>query len=126
MPIYEYEAEDGRKSCEKCGPGFEVLQAPGEEPLSHCPNCGFRVRKIVSWCRAAIAERSEIDAGIERTLRDYEQRGMWNHAAEMADSHAEKTRDKAMRTRALENYKKAGYALDSLEKHDKSGFGSDK
>jgi hypothetical protein len=44
---------------------------------------------------------------------------MWSHAAELADTHAEKIKDKNLKTRALENYKKAGYDADSLAKHAK-------
>ncbi|MBP8645969.1 MAG: zinc ribbon domain-containing protein [Syntrophobacteraceae bacterium] len=45
MPVYEYEHE--AVSCE-WGQCFEVRQEIREEPLSRCPNCGGRVRKIIS------------------------------------------------------------------------------
>jgi hypothetical protein len=45
---------------------------------------------------------------------------MWSHAAELADKHSEKTNDKGLKMRALDNYKKAGYDADSLAKHVKS------
>ena len=35
------------------------------------------------------------------------------------DTHSEKTKDKGLRLRALDNYKKAGYDSDSLAKHAK-------
>ena len=44
---------------------------------------------------------------------------MWSHAAELADTHSEKTKDKGLKNRALDNYKKAGYDADSLAKHAK-------
>ena len=44
---------------------------------------------------------------------------MWSHAAELADKQSEKTKDKGLKTRAIENYKKAGYDADSLAKHAK-------
>ena len=44
---------------------------------------------------------------------------MWSHAAELADKHSEKTQDKGLKTRALENYKKAGYDTKLLDKHAK-------
>ena len=44
---------------------------------------------------------------------------MWSHAAELADTHSERTRDAGLRTRALDNYEKAGYDTRSLSKHDK-------
>jgi hypothetical protein len=40
---------------------------------------------------------------------------MLNHAAELADKHAEKTNMKKLRTRAVDNYKQAGYNTFSRE-----------
>jgi hypothetical protein len=37
----------------------------------------------------------------------------------LGDKHSEKTKNKNMKSRALENYKKAGYSVSSLEKHAK-------
>ncbi len=64
-------------------------------------------------------EKSEEHAGVENKIKDYENSGMWSHAAELADKHSEKTKDKNLKVRALENYKKAGYNADSLAKHAK-------
>jgi putative FmdB family regulatory protein len=40
MPIYEYK-------CEKCGT-FEVTQRIIEKPLSKCPSCKGKVKKLIS------------------------------------------------------------------------------
>ena len=40
MPIYEY-------ACDKCGT-FEVSQRITEKPLSRCPTCKGKVRKLIS------------------------------------------------------------------------------
>lgn len=40
MPIYEYE-------CQKCGT-FEVTQRITENPLSKCPSCKGKVKKLIS------------------------------------------------------------------------------
>jgi putative FmdB family regulatory protein len=40
MPIYEYE-------CQKCG-HFEVTQRITENPLSRCPTCKEKVKKLIS------------------------------------------------------------------------------
>lgn len=71
----------------------------------------------MSRCRAAVMEVSEEGSRTERRIRDYESSGMWSHAAELADKHAEKTKDKGLRTRALDDYRKAGYDVDALAKH---------
>jgi putative FmdB family regulatory protein len=117
MPIYEYQStETGRKCCRKCRNPFEVLQSPGEQPLKECPSCGAPVRKLISWCRAAVSEVPAEDVRVERRVREYESSGMWSHAAELADKHSEKSKDRGLKMRALDNYKKAGYDVDSLVK----------
>ena len=120
MPIYEYEALNKKAACEKCLYGFEVLQGVDDPLLTHCPHCGSRIRKVISWCRAAVIETSEEQSRIEKQITHYEKQGMWSHAAELADKRSEKTKDRQLKTRALENYQKAGYDATSLEKHVKS------
>ena len=48
-------------------------------------------------------------------LKEYEKEGKWSHAAELADKEAEKTKRKDLKTRALEDYKKAGYNFDKYD-----------
>ncbi len=120
MPIYEYEALNFNSSCKKCLHGFEFLQKITDEPLTACPDCGSRVRKIVSWCRAAVVETSDEHAQVNRKIAAYEKEGMWSHAAELADTHSEKIQDNQLKMRAIDNYEKAGYAPSTLEKHAKS------
>ena len=117
MPIYEYVATDPGKSCRHCRKAFEVLQTLSDKPLATCPECGKPVKRIISWCRSNVMETSEEHQRVESAIRDYETSGMWSHAAELADKHSEKTKDKSLRMRALDNYKKAGYDSDTLSKH---------
>ncbi len=117
MPIYEYEAADPRKACDKCRKRFEVFQALKEPPLRHCPSCGQGVRKVISWCRAAVVETSEEHTKVEKQIAEYEREGMWSHAAELADKHSVKIKDKELKIRALEDYEKAGYDAKSLESY---------
>jgi len=112
MPIYEYEPVRPEQACPECRGRFEVIQSLGEAPLTACPGCGRPVRKIVSWCRAAVSQPAEDDRRVESRVRDYEQAGQFSHAAELADKHSEKTGDKTLKSRAMDNYKKAGYDLD--------------
>jgi putative FmdB family regulatory protein len=118
MPIYEYEAAQPERSCARCATPCEVLQGLREEPLDSCPYCGSPVRKVISWGRGAVMEGGEEDALVKRVVGEYEKAGMWSHAAELADKHSEKTRDKALKTRALDNYEKAGYNTGVFEKHN--------
>jgi len=118
MPIYEYQSSgEVGKGCRTCRRPFEVLHGIREKPLANCPSCGGAVKRVISRCRAAIVEHSLENGRVERQIKDYESSGMWSHAAELADTHAEKIKDKGLRTRALDNYKKAGYDVDSLAKH---------
>lgn len=41
MPIYEY-------VCEKCDKQMEIMQKITEAPLTVCPNCKGRLRKMIS------------------------------------------------------------------------------
>jgi len=122
MPIYEYEALYPEEGCRECSVRFEVIQGMGERPLSQCPSCGQKVRKVISWCRAAIIETSEEHAHVEKRITEYEKQGMWSHAAELADKQSEKIGDKGVKMRALDNYKKAGYDTGTLDKHLKEKF----
>jgi putative FmdB family regulatory protein len=117
MPIYEYQTIRTERACPSCREPFEVIQNIDERPLKVCPSCGSPVRKIISWCRAAVTETSDEQTRVQGRIKEYEHSGMWSHAAELADKHAEKTKDMGLRTRALDNYKKAGYDVDSLAKH---------
>ena len=119
MPIYEYESISSNKACSYCKSPFEVFQGVEEMPIKICPKCGGRLKKIISCCHSAVMETSGESVRVEKRVSDYEKSGMWSHAAELADKHSEKTKDKTLRMRALDNYKKAGYDVDSLVKHAK-------
>lgn len=41
MPIYEYE-------CLSCGEVHEKIQKFSDEPMSVCPNCGGKLKKLIS------------------------------------------------------------------------------
>jgi putative FmdB family regulatory protein len=112
MPIYEYQATIPSRGCGVCREGFEYIQGVDEDPLSHCPNCGGEIRRIISWCHAAIVDSSPEHARTEQKIAEYERDGLFSHAAELADKHSHKTKDKLLKERALENYKKAGYKFD--------------
>ena len=120
MPIYEYESADQGEACEKCRVRFEWLQGISEPPLQRCPSCGKPVRKLISWCRAAVVETPAEYSRVTTQISDYEREGMWSHAAELGDTHSEKTGDTSMKMRAIDNYAKAGYDSTTLEKHAKA------
>ncbi|HDR14782.1 MAG TPA: zinc ribbon domain-containing protein [Desulfobacteraceae bacterium] len=115
MPIYEYMSCDPEKSCSFCKRAFETIQGIQDAPLGCCPECGHPVRKLISKCRAAVVESDADHAAVKGKINEYEREGMWSHAAELADIHSSKIKDKALKTRAVENYAKAGYSPASLD-----------
>jgi len=117
LPIYEYQAKIPKQGCPTCRSPFEVLQRVDEKALVSCPDCGKAIRKIMSRCHSAVSETLPEHQRVERKIKEYESAGLWSHAAELADKHSEKVKDKGLKLRALDDYKKAGYDADSLSKH---------
>ncbi|MBW1692275.1 MAG: zinc ribbon domain-containing protein [Deltaproteobacteria bacterium] len=113
MPIYEYQATVPSKGCSVCCKGFECIQGIDEDPLAHCPSCGRPIKRIISRCHAAVIDPSPEHSKTEQRIAEYEKAGLYSHAAELADTYSHKTKDKLLKERALENYKKAGYNFDS-------------
>jgi putative FmdB family regulatory protein len=120
VPIYEYQTSDSRNSCPNCLNSFEVFQDIDENPISTCPSCGNKVKKIISWCWSATAEIPKDGVRIRKKIKEYENKSMWSHAAELADKYSEKTKDNNLKLRALDNYKKAGYDTNTLANYAKS------
>lgn len=100
MPIYEYMPV--RTGCGYCGRGFDALQKMADPPLKACPKCGVTVRRAFSSFAACSVEAPGDAETLDTKLRDYEKKGMWSHAAELADKSA-------LNERAMDNYRKAGY-----------------
>ena len=113
MPTYEYKAIDSKKSCDHCREGFEIIQRMTEAPLTLCPKCGNAISRILF--APAVVIKGNPMTETDKKIKDYEKEGKWSHAAELADKEAEKTKRADLKTRALENYKKASYNFD---KHD--------
>ena len=47
MPFYTYQNAT-EESCEHCAQGFEMLQRLNAEPVQYCPECGNKVKKVIS------------------------------------------------------------------------------
>ena len=109
MPIYEYEAASPGRKCRKCSFVFEVLQRISDPPLASCPECGREVRRRISRARVILPGSARGQDEVERKVADYESKGMYSHAAELADKESEKPEKARLKERAMENYKKAGY-----------------
>ena len=109
MPIYEYEAASPGRKCRRCSTVFEVIQRISDSPLGSCPDCGREVRRRISRPRVILPGSAGGRDGVERKVADYERRGMYSHAAELADKESEKPEKAPLKERAMENYRKAGY-----------------
>ena len=114
MPTYGYRAADAERGCGHCRSGFEIVQRMTEPALEFCPRCKSRIRRTL-FAPTFVIKGSPVTAA-ERKINDYEREGKWSHAAELADKQAEKTKRDDLKTRALDNYKKAGYNFDKYDK----------
>lgn len=109
MPIYEYESASGERTCRKCAGVFEIIQRINDSPLRSCPECGGEVRRRISRPRVILPGSARGRDEVENQVADYESKGMFSHAAELADKESEKPEKKHLKERAMEDYKKAGY-----------------
>ena len=113
MPTYEYQAVHPEKGCDYCRQGFEVIQRITEPALARCPRCQNAIRRVL-FAPNFLVKGSPVSE-TDKKIKDYEREGKWSHAAELADKEAEKTKRDDLKTRALEDYKKAGYNFDKYE-----------
>jgi putative FmdB family regulatory protein len=113
MPTYMYQATAPDKGCNHCKRRFEVIQRMTESPWRSCPRCGEPLRRVL-FAPIFVVKGAPVPE-TDRQIRDYEKEGKWSHAAELADKEAEKTKRDDLKTRALEDYKKAGYNFDKYE-----------
>jgi len=113
MPTYEYKAVDLEKSCDHCRSGFEIIQRMTEPALTRCPHCKNPICRVL-FAPTVVIKGSPVTE-TDRKIKEYEKDGKWSHAAELADKEAEKTKRGDLKTRALENYKKAGYNFDKYD-----------
>jgi len=104
---------DSERSCNYCRRGFEVIQRMTESALTLCPQCNHPISRVLFAPTVVIKGRPLTDA--DRKIKEYEKEGKWSHAAELADKQAEKTKREDLKTRALEDYKKAGYNFDKYD-----------
>ena len=113
MPTYAYRAIDSGKGCHYCKQGFEIIQRMTESALTLCPKCKNRISRVL-FAPAVVIKGNPVTE-TDRKIKEYEKEGKWSHAAELADKEAEKTKRKDLKTRALEDYKKAGYHFDKYD-----------
>jgi len=113
MPTYEYRAINLEVCCDDCRSGFEVTQRMSEPALSHCPRCQGPVCRVI-FAPTVVIKGSPLTEA-DKKIKEFEKEGKWSHAAELADKQAEKTKREDLKTRALENYKKAGYNFDKYD-----------
>ncbi len=78
MPLYEYQAEDTGRSCDRCREAFTVRQAMSDPPLQTCPDCGSAVRRLISTCsvsttpstRAMLSDRNLKAKGFTKLVNE--------------------------------------------------------
>lgn len=80
MPTYEY-------LCTSCHYEFEHFQAMSDEPLSTCPKCGARVRRLISGGSGLIFKGSGF------YLTDYKNKSESSSKSDIKKSDTKKTTD---------------------------------
>jgi predicted nucleic acid-binding Zn ribbon protein len=90
-----------------------VIQRITDPPWTSCPHCKKSIHRVLFPPSFVIKGRPVTET--DRKIKAYEKEGKWSHAAELADKEAEKTKREDLKTRALDNYKKAGYNFDKYE-----------
>jgi len=113
MPTYAYKALDSNRCCNHCRAGFEAIQRMADPPLTQCPQCKNSICRLL-FAPAVVIKGNPVTE-TEKKIKEFEKNGKWSHAAELADKEAEKTKRKDLKTRALEDYKKAGYDFDKYD-----------
>jgi putative FmdB family regulatory protein len=61
MPIFEYQSDPPERGCSRCAKGFAHLHRGAEASLTHCPDCGAPLRRLIS-APAVGASKSGFDA----------------------------------------------------------------
>jgi hypothetical protein len=84
-----------------------------ESALTLCPECKNPVSRVLFAPHVVIKGHPVTE--MDRKIMEYEKEGKWSHAAELADKQAEKTKREDLKTRALEDYRKAGYNFDKYD-----------
>ena len=86
-----------------------MIQRLNAPPLASCPECGKEVRRKISRPQVILPGSARSRDDVENQVADYERKGMYSHAAELADKESEKPERAHLKERAMEDYKKAGY-----------------
>ena len=75
MPIYQYKTAEKDKAaqagCDYCRDGFELMQSMSAKPLSKCPKCKNKVKKIparVSGGTAMLSNANLRDKGFTKLV----------------------------------------------------------
>jgi putative FmdB family regulatory protein len=65
VPIYEYRRRSDAQ-CPHCADGFETLQKMADPPLTHCPDCGAPVKRVMSAPTVGSSGRSLSRENLEK------------------------------------------------------------
>ena len=65
MPIYVYIAKEPKKGCGHCMVEFEVFERGKAKALKKCPECGVKIRKVLSTFSKGLSS-----AGFDNKARD--------------------------------------------------------
>ena len=82
MPTYEYE-------CASCGHNFEIFQSMSDAPLSDCPECGKKIRRLINGGSGVIFKGSGF------YVTDKKSGNSGKHPSKTVEKSAENTAEKS-------------------------------
>jgi len=62
MPTYEYQ-------CDACGRRFERFQKMSDRPVGRCPDCGGKVRRLISGGSGVLIKGADTSCALRSTGR---------------------------------------------------------
>lgn len=81
MPIYEY--EPWNRECFMCEGRVSVIQGLDEPELEFCPQCGLKVRRVISRASIQIRRGGNLDKAAQHGLTAWKrvEEGKWEKVA---------------------------------------------
>jgi len=71
MPLYKYKSSMPGLSCMKCEKGLVKMQTMSDDALTHCPDCGGPIQRIIQSCGIKIPHSMKVRVDYRDDLARY-------------------------------------------------------